>query len=68
MCLHRITLNLNIAKSGKKVIGETLENKILNAGRGKRAKSLNPKLQEGVADLQSNAKRRVLPSLMHYLG
>lgn len=68
MYLHRITLNLNIAKRGKKVIGETQENKILNAGRGKRAKSLNPKLQVGVADLQSDAKRRVLPSFMHCLG
>lgn len=68
MYLHRITLNLNIAKRGKKVIGETQENKILNAGRGKGARSLNPKLQEGVADLQSDAKRRVLPSLMHCLG
>lgn len=66
--LHRITLNLNIAKRGKKVIGETQENKILNAGRGKRAKSLNPKLQVGVAGLQRDAKRRVLPSLTHCLG
>lgn len=68
MYLHGITLSLNAAKGGKKVIGETQENKILNAGRGKRAKSLNPKLQVGVVGLQSDAKKRVLPSLMHCLG
>lgn len=65
MYLHRITLNLNIAKRGKKVIGETQENKILNAGRGKRAKSLK---QVEVAGLQSDTKRRVLPSLRHCFG
>lgn len=68
MYLHGITLNLNIAKGGKKIIGETQENKILNAGRRNRTKSLNPKLQVGVAGLQSDAKKRVLPSLTHCLG